>query len=115
VKILIVDDEQLDLFITKELLALEFQVEGFTSLPDAVNWATSNEFDILVSDFYLGNGLHAEDVLKQISAVRPSGFKAFVLSNHIDEQQAINLKKAGFYGIIDKPITVDKFKASLNA
>jgi DNA-binding NtrC family response regulator len=115
VKILIIDDEQLDLFITKKLLALEYQVEGFTSLPDAVSWASNNAFDVLVSDFYLDNGLNAKDVLKQISAVRPSGFTAFVLSNHIDEQQADDLKKAGFSGVIDKPVTVDKFKTSLNA
>ena len=110
-KILIVDDEQLDLFITKKLLSLQFEVEGFTSLADAVSWASNNPFDILVSDYYLGNGIHAQDVLKQISAAKPSGFKAYVLSNHIDEQQAGELRQAGFLGIVEKPITVDKFKA----
>jgi DNA-binding NtrC family response regulator len=115
VKILIVDDEQLDLFITKKLLSLQFEVEGFTSLPDAVSWATNNSFDVLVSDYYLGNGLHAQDVLKQISSVRPSGFRPYVLSNHIDENQATELRKAGFLGIIEKPVTVDKFNAIINA
>ncbi len=114
-KILIVDDEQLDLFITKKLLGLQYECEGFTSLPEAVSWATSNSFDILVSDYYLGNGIHAHDVLKQIAAVKPSEFKAFVLSNHIDEQQASDLRKNGFHGIIEKPITVEKFNAILNS
>lgn len=114
VKILIVDDEQLDLFITKKLLGLQYECEGFTSLSEAVSWATSNAFDVLVSDYYLGNGIHAHDVLKQITAVKPSGFKAFVLSNHIDEQQASELRKNGFAGIIEKPITVEKFNAILN-
>lgn len=113
-KILIVDDEQLDLFITKRLLGLQYECEGFTSLAEAVTWASSNPFDILVSDYYLGNGIHAQDVLKQISAVKPTGFRSFVLSNHIDEQQASDLRKSGFAGIIEKPVTVEKFNAMLN-
>jgi DNA-binding NtrC family response regulator len=113
VKILIVDDEQLDLFITKKLLSLEFQAEGFTSLPEAVRWAQSNHFDVLLSDYYLGNGLHAPDALKAISSARTVPFKAIVLSNHVDEDQASALKNGGFSAIIEKPITLEKFKASL--
>lgn len=109
-KILIVDDEQLDLFIAKKLLSMQFEVEGFTTLPEAVNWAKNNSFDVLLSDYYLGTGLHAQNVLKGIVAVKGKTFKAFVLSNHIDERQAIELKEAGFDGIIEKPLSLDKFK-----
>jgi DNA-binding NtrC family response regulator len=114
VKILIIDDEQLDLFISKKLLSLEFQVEAFNSLPEMLQWAKSNEFDVLLSDFYLGTGLHAYDVLKQLVAVKPKTFKAFVLSNHIDERQAEELKKTGFDGIIEKPLSLEKFKGVMN-
>ena len=112
-KILIVDDEQLDLFISKKLLSLEFQVEGFTSLPESVAWAKSNSFDVLLSDYYLGTGLHAQHVLKELLAVKGKTFKSFVLSNHIDEKQALDLKEAGFDGIIEKPLSLDKFKSVL--
>jgi DNA-binding response OmpR family regulator len=53
-KILIVDDEELDLFINKKLLSLEFETEGFTTLKDAVNWARQNDFDVALIDYYLG-------------------------------------------------------------
>jgi DNA-binding NtrC family response regulator len=111
VKILIVDDEQLDLFISKKLLSLEFQVEGFTNVPESVQWAKNNSFDVLLSDYYLGTGLHAQHVLKALLEVKPDGFKAFVLSNHIDETQALQLRQAGFHGIIEKPLSLEKFKA----
>jgi len=114
VKILIIDDEQLDLFITKKLLSLEFQVEGFTSLQEALKWSQTNQFDVLLSDYYLGNGLHAHDALKAMATTNQS-FKALVLSNHIDEQQAQALKTAGFVAIIEKPITLEKFKETIAA
>jgi DNA-binding NtrC family response regulator len=114
VKILIVDDEQLDLFISKKLLSIEHEVEGFTSIPQAAEWAKSNSFDILLSDYYLGTGLHAPDVLKAIAAVKGKTFKAFVLSNHIDDRQADELKKAGFDDMIEKPLSLEKFKSVIS-
>ena len=108
---MVIDDEQLDLFISKKLLSLEFEVEGFTSIPDAVQWAISNPFDVLISDYYLGTGIHAPNALKEIVAVKGKIFKSFVLSNHIDERQAEELKAAGFDGVIEKPLTLDKFKS----
>lgn len=113
-KILIVDDEQLDLFISKKLLGLQHEVEGFQTLPEAVEWAKNNSFDILLSDYYLATGVHAPDVLQAIVALKGKNFKAFVLSNHVDDKQTAQLKSAGFDGIIDKPLSIDKFTSALN-
>jgi len=115
VKILIVDDEQLDLFISRKLLSLEYEVEGFTSLPEAVKWAQNNSFDVLISDYYLGTGLQANHVLKELTNLKGNTFKSFVLSNHIDEKQAEDLKAAGFTGIIEKPLSIERFKSVLNS
>jgi DNA-binding NtrC family response regulator len=113
VKILIVDDEQLDLFISKKLLSLEHQVDGFSTIPEAVAWAQTNTFDVLLSDYHLGTGVHAHDVLKAIVEVKGKTFKAFVLSNHIDDRQAEELRKVGFTGMIEKPLSLEKFKIVL--
>jgi DNA-binding NarL/FixJ family response regulator len=109
VKILIVDDETLDLFIAKKLLSLSYNVEGFTTLQETVLWAKSNTFDIVLIDYYLGPGLFAQDVLKELLAVRGQTFKAFVLSNHVDDTQTKELKAAGFTDIIYKPLTLERF------
>jgi DNA-binding NarL/FixJ family response regulator len=113
-KILIVDDEQLDLFITKKLLSLEFEVEGFTDAQDTLNWAQQHPFDVVLIDYYLGPGVYPHIVLKELIALKGNSFKAFVLSNHVDDQQARELKEAGFEAIIYKPLTLEKFKDHVN-
>jgi DNA-binding NarL/FixJ family response regulator len=113
-KILIVDDEQLDLFITKKLLSLEFEVEGFTDAKDTLAWAQHHPFDVVLIDYYLGPGEYPHAVLKELIALKGNSFKAFVLSNHVDDQQARELKEAGFAAIIYKPLTLEKFKDHVN-
>jgi CheY-like chemotaxis protein len=112
-KILIVDDENLDLFISKRILGSEFQIEGFTSLSEALEWAKHNSFDILVSDYYLGKGQHALDVFKALTDLKGKTFKAYVLTNYIDDGKIAELKQAGYDGIIDKPIVMEKFKKAV--
>jgi DNA-binding NtrC family response regulator len=115
VKVLIVDDEQLDLFITKKLLTLQYEVEGFTNLADTVNWAKQNTFDVVLIDYYLGDGLHAQDVLRELITLKGKSFQAFVLSNYVDGNQVKALKEAGFTEVIFKPFTLEKFKELLSS
>jgi CheY-like chemotaxis protein len=110
VKILVVDDEQLDLFVTKKLLGLEFEAEGFTSVEEALRWARDNHFDVVLIDYYLTPTILAHHVLKDLRAIKGDAFKAFVLSNYVDDQQARELRGAGFADIIYKPITLEKFR-----
>lgn len=113
-KILVIDDEQLDLFITKKLLSLEFEVEGFTTIEAATAWASNNDFDVVLIDYYLAPGVHAHDALKKLLLVKGKVFKSYVLSNYVDTKQVQELKEAGFTDIIYKPITMEKFKDFLD-
>jgi response regulator RpfG family c-di-GMP phosphodiesterase len=113
VKILILDDEELDLFINKKLLALEFDVAGFTSIKDATNWAQQNDFDIAVIDYYLAPGVYANHFLQQLKSIKGNNFKSFVVSNYVDEKQSAELKAAGFTEIIYKPLTLEGFKEKI--
>jgi CheY-like chemotaxis protein len=112
-KILVIDDEMLDLFLSKKILGMEYEVEGFNTLPAALQWATTNSFDVLISDYHLGNGLHALDVLKAFTESKGKTFKSFVLTNYIDDHKIAELKQAGFNGVIDKPMELGKFKKLL--
>jgi DNA-binding NarL/FixJ family response regulator len=115
VKILILDDEELDLFINKKLLALEFDVAGFTTIKEAANWAQQNDFDVAVIDYYLAPGVYANHFLMELKSIKGSDFKSFVVSNYIDEKQSAELKQAGFTGIIYKPLTLEGFKEKVNS
>lgn len=114
-KILIVDDEELDLFIHKKLLGLEFETEGFTTQREALGWARQNDFDVAIIDYYLGPGLYADQVLKELVALKGSKFKAFVVSNFVDDKQALELRTAGFVDIIYKPLNLETFRLKLNS
>ena len=113
-KILIIDDEELDLFINKKLLGLEYQTEGFSSIEDAVQWASTHDFDIALIDYYLGHNIYAHNALEKLTKVKSKNFEAFVLSNFVDQRQSEELIKAGFKNIIYKPLTVETFKSVLN-
>jgi DNA-binding NarL/FixJ family response regulator len=115
VKILILDDEELDLFINKKLLALEFDVAGFTSVKEAANWAKENDFDVAVIDYYLAPGVYANHFLSELRSIKGNNFKSYVVSNYIDEKQSTELKQAGFTGIIYKPLTLEGFKEKVNS
>ncbi|HEY3430278.1 MAG TPA: response regulator [Cyclobacteriaceae bacterium] len=113
-KILIIDDDQLELFIALKLLRMEYQAEGFKTLSDTLQWAQTNEFDLLISDNYISSTVRAEDVLKAIMEVKPKSYKAVVLTNFMDEPTLSRVKAAGFDGVIEKPLTLEKLKAALS-
>ncbi len=114
-KILIIDDESLDLFINKKLLSAEFEVEGFASLEEGLDWIKINTFDVALLDYYLGPGIFANDVLKKLVAIKGNTFKAYVLSNYVDDKQIQDLKEAGFIDVILKPITAESFKNKMKS
>lgn len=109
-KILIIDDESLDLFVAKRLLSLEFEVEGFTTLEEALAWANTNSFDVALIDYYITPTVLAHDALKALQTLKGNTFKAFTLSNYVDSQQVSQLKEAGFDDVIFKPLTLESFK-----
>jgi CheY-like chemotaxis protein len=113
VQILIVDDEPVELFLAKKILNMEFKAEGFNTLPEALQWAKTNSFDVLLSDYYLDKQLHAIDVLRTLLDLKGKSFKSFVLTNFIDESKVAEIISAGFNGVIEKPLTLEKFKSKV--
>lgn len=109
-KILIVDDEQLDLFIAKKLLNISYEAEGFTSIDETYDWVLSNDFDVVLIDYYLTPTMLAPDVLMGLKERKGNTFKSFVLTNYVDDNQIAELLRAGFDGILQKPLTLEGFE-----
>lgn len=113
-KILIVEDETLDLFIATKVLESEFDVAGFTTVGECVAWAREHEFDVVLIDYYLGTDVYAPAALAALQAVKPQRIShAFVLSSFIDSSQLKQLKQAGFTDVINKPISLAALRQKL--
>jgi CheY-like chemotaxis protein len=113
VKILLVDDEPLDLFIAKKQLSLEFDVTAFTTSAESLEWAKENEFDVALIDYYLGPDLGSQLLKNILAEKKVKTFKAFLLTNFVDPQQVLALKAEGFDQVIFKPLNPEKLKAHL--
>lgn len=112
-KILLIDDEHLDVFIAQKLLSLEFDTTGISSYSQALQWAKENDFDVALIDYYLEDGKLGKDMLRDLIAVKGKVFKPYLLTNYVDSQEYEGLKRDGFLAIIEKPLTLDKFKQQL--
>ena len=112
-KILLIDDEPLDLFIAKKQLSMEFDVTGFTTSKESIQWAKENTFDLALIDYYLGPDL-GSDVLKELLAIKGKTFKAFLLTNFVDPQQVLKLKGEWFDDVIFKPLNTEKLNSHLS-
>ena len=115
VKILIIDDEALDLFIAKKQLGFEFSdVTGFTSYREAIDWCKTNRPDIVHIDYYLEGHVTGAHVLKELLEIEGLTFIPYLLTNHVDADQVKSLKEQGFRDVIFKPLTVESFKEVVN-
>jgi DNA-binding NarL/FixJ family response regulator len=112
-RILLIDDEPLDLFIAKKQLSSAFDVVGFSSPKEAMDWVQQNTFDIAIIDYYLENYTTGSTILKQLQAIKGPVFKAFLLTNFIDDAQIAEMKKEGFHEVMFKPLTLEGLKEKL--
>ena len=106
-KFLIIDDDPFELLLAKKLVGLKYEVEGFTSIPES-SWVRNNPFEIVLIDYHLGKGITAQHVLRVLQKDAGNTFKAYVLSNHVDEAQVAELKSGGFTDVLFKPLTLEK-------
>ena len=112
-KVLVIDDEKLDLFIASKLLQPDFEVTAFTSPKEAIDWSATHSFDVAIIDYYLDNGVLGVHVLKELRQKKNNAFKAILLTNHLEEDQAKEMMAAGFDYTLYKPISLEKVKDAL--
>jgi hypothetical protein len=52
-------------------------------------------------------------MLRELLAIKGKAFKPYLLTNYVDGQEYEGLKRDGFLAIIEKPLTLEKFKQQL--
>jgi DNA-binding NtrC family response regulator len=106
--IIIVDDEEMVLTSLDSILNLEttYHVRTFTSAKAALEFAASNDFDLVVSD-YLMPEMDGISFLAEVKKIRPE-VPRIILTGYADKENAIKaINDVGLYQYIEKPWSND--------
>jgi len=105
-KILIIDDEPLQLEVTSEIInVLGYSYECASSGEIAVEYLKNNSVDLVLIDMMMGPGMNGRETYEEIIKIHPDQAAIIVsgLSNNIDVAEALKL---GVKGFVSKPYTI---------
>jgi PAS domain S-box-containing protein len=114
-RILVVDDEEPQRLLAKELLSrLGYQVSLAAGGEAALELIAGQTFDLVILDMIMPGGMDGLDTYQAIRAVRPDQ-KAIIVSGYSESQRvkAAQLLGAGTY--LRKPYTVEKLATATHA
>jgi CheY-like chemotaxis protein len=106
--ILIVDDLKTDRFIIKRNLQNDFDVTTLSSAKEALAFSKSHSFDIALINAMLQHDLDGIDLLRNLTRIRPEGFKAYATTCFVTDSRRERLMAAGFNGILLKPFNKEQ-------
>ena len=102
--VVLVDDEEMVLTSLRSILSLEtnYNVVTFTSAGDALKYVTSNDVDLVVSD-YLMPEMDGISFLSKVREVKPE-IPRIILTGYADKENAIKaINEVGLFQYIEKP------------
>jgi CheY-like chemotaxis protein len=108
--ILVVDPDLASRIIAKHLLRNRFTVTTLSSAREALSFITSVNPDLILINVTLIVSMDCIDLLHDIRKMRPDiSFFTMATTSFIDAKRIELLERAGFDGIIHKPLTREKF------
>jgi CheY-like chemotaxis protein len=117
-KVLLMDDEQIILDVTHEVLKflgydVMFAREGGAAI-DLYKTAKSNgsPFDVVILDLSVPEGMGGKDAIALLKAFDP-GVKAVVSSGYSNDPVVMEYEKYGFSGKLTKPYKITDMKEIL--
>jgi DNA-binding NtrC family response regulator len=102
--IVLVDDEDMVVTSIKSFLTLEteYEVKGFTSPEQAIDYIRTNRVDVVVSD-YLMPDVDGITFLARVKELQPEATR-ILLTGYADKENAIKaINDVGLYQYIEKP------------
>ena len=102
--IVLVDDEDMVVTSIKSFLTLEtdYEVKGFTSPAEAIDYIRTNRVDVVVSD-YLMPDVDGITFLARVKELQPEATR-ILLTGYADKENAIKaINDVGLYQYIEKP------------
>lgn len=116
--ILILDDEEVILEVTKKILKfLKFNVETALSGEEAIikyknSIESGNTFNIVIIDLTLPTGISGKETFERLKEIDPN-VKAIVSSGFSDDPIIKNYQEFGFSGVLMKPYNIEQLKKTL--
>ena len=111
-KILIMDDEEMILYVTKEMLEmLGFKVETVTSGTLAIevykkSMEENDTFDCVLMDLTIPGGMGGREAVKRVLEIDKNA-KVIVSSGYASDPIMANYSGYGFKAVIEKPFTME--------
>ncbi|MGH9322486.1 MAG: response regulator [Vicinamibacteria bacterium] len=102
--IVLVDDEEMVVTSIKSFLTLEtnYEVRGFTSPSEALEYVKENHVDVVISD-YLMPDIDGISFLAAVKEIQPQATR-ILLTGYADKENAIKaINDVGLYQYIEKP------------
>ncbi len=113
-KILIIDDDlDMCLVLSKFLLRNGYDVETANSGAKGIIKFKEDNFDIVICDFRLGDR-DGKDILKEIKSISPETI-VLIITGYSDIKIAVDVIKMGAYDYITKPLIPDEVLSVLSA
>ena len=113
-KILIIDDDlDMCLVLSKFLLRNGYDVETANSGAKGIAKFKEDNFDIVICDFRLGDR-DGKDILKEIKSISPDTI-VLIITGYSDIKIAVDVIKMGAYDYITKPLIPDEVLSVLSA
>ena len=102
-KILLVEDNRLlRWWMMLDLFDAGYWVAGPDTIEEAIHWADTMTFDILITDWRLPVGHDGFEMLERVRAKSPE-ITALLMSAEMDGELAEQARSVGFHRVLTKP------------
>jgi two-component system sensor histidine kinase EvgS len=112
-RVLLVDDNPLDLMIVRKFLEeSKFEIFSSTDPEVAKGWIEQGQYDLLITDFDMPN-IRGNELMEHFRQVQPEG-KVWCVSASLDDIGFADLQNMGFDHVMHKPLRYDHFLQAMN-
>lgn len=118
-KILLMDDEQIIVDVTQEVLKfLEYDVMFAENGSDAIDLYKREKeagvpFDVVILDLSIPNGMGGREAIQKLREYDPA-VKAIISSGYSSDPVVLDFKGYGFSGVLSKPYKINDVKMILD-
>ncbi len=111
IKVIIIDDEKEHALVLAEALEkIAPEPKAFYSAQEAVDYITSNDFDIVITDLNLASDINGMDILVKAKEINP-GCEVVLITAYATIENCKEALKLGAKDYLVKPIDIDQLRS----